>query len=65
LERSGRPGQATDDNIIWCMRFSCLNTKATNQPSYYAACLSFEQQQWLGEHASILCYTYIASLFKW
>jgi hypothetical protein len=30
MEKYGRTGQATDDNIIQCMRFACLITKATN-----------------------------------
>ena len=64
VERSGRPGKGTDDNIIWRMRFSFLKTKATNPPSEYEVRLAFARQQWLRERASILCYTYIVSLVK-
>jgi hypothetical protein len=38
VEKYGRPGQATDDSMIQCMRFVCLITKATNthtQNMYY------------------------------
>jgi hypothetical protein len=38
MEKDGRTGQATDDNIIQWVRFACLITKATNtqtQSIYY------------------------------
>jgi hypothetical protein len=50
----GRPGQATDDNIIWRMRFVCCITKATDTHSKYVTLIAFVRQQWLCERASML-----------
>jgi hypothetical protein len=58
----GRPGHATDDNIIWHMRLACWITKATNTHSEYVIRIAFPLQQWLHERASMLRYTYIACL---
>ena len=35
MEKFGRAGQATNDNVIWHMRFICWILKATN------ACLDY------------------------
>jgi hypothetical protein len=50
-------GQATDNNLIQCMRFARWITKATNTHRDYAIVIDFPRQQWLHEHASILRYT--------
>ena len=62
MEEYGRAQQATDDNIMWHMRFACWITKATNTPSEYAIHIAFPWQQWLSEHVWMLRYTYIACL---
>jgi hypothetical protein len=48
--------------IIWCMRIAYLITKATNTHSEHVILTVFSRQQWLHEHASVFCYTYIACL---
>jgi hypothetical protein len=41
VEKYGRAGQATDDNIIWRMRFACWVNKATDtQLIFNTYCLS-------------------------
>jgi hypothetical protein len=40
-EKYGTARQATDDNIIWCMRFACWITKATDTHSEYAIHTAF------------------------
>jgi hypothetical protein len=62
VEKYGRAGQATDDNIIRRMRFACWITKATNTQAEYVTLFAFPQQQWLRERASLLRYMYIACL---
>jgi hypothetical protein len=54
VEKYGRAGQATDDNIIRRMRFACWITKATNTYSEYVILIAFPRQQWLRERASML-----------
>jgi hypothetical protein len=44
------------------MRITCWIPKATNTLSEYGIILAFPLQQWLHERASVLGYTYIASL---
>jgi hypothetical protein len=44
------------------MRFACWITKATDTHSEYVILIAFPVQQWLRERASVLRYTYIASL---
>ena len=62
MGKSGRGRQATDDNIIRCMRFACWITKATDTRSEYVILIAFLRQQWLRERASMLRYTHVASL---
>jgi hypothetical protein len=64
VEKYGKTIRAVDSNIIWRMRFACWITKAANTHSEYVIVTAFSRQQWLRERASILRYTYIASLFK-
>ena len=47
---------------IWSMRTACFIPKATDTHSEYVILISFQTQQWLQEHASVLRYTYIARL---
>jgi hypothetical protein len=53
----------TDDNKIRRKRFACRITKATDTHSEYVIFIVFSRQQWLRERASMLRYTYVASLF--
>jgi hypothetical protein len=62
VEKYGTARQATDDNIIRRMRFTCWITTATDTHSEYVILIAFPQQQWLRERASVLRYTYIACL---
>jgi len=61
-EKYGTARQATDDITIWRMRFACWIKKATDTHSQHVTFIAFPQQQWLHERASMLRYTYIASL---
>jgi hypothetical protein len=63
VDKYGTAKQATDD-IIWCMRFACWITKATDTHSEYAIFIPFLRQQWLSEFPSMLRYIYIACLVK-
>ena len=47
---------------IWRIRIACWIPKATNTHSQYVILIVRTLQQWLYEHAAMLCYTYIASL---
>ena len=54
--------QATDDNIVWRVRFAWWLAKATDSHTAYAILTAFPRRKLLGEQASILRYTYIAHL---
>jgi hypothetical protein len=62
VEKQGTPRQATDDNTLRPMRFSCWITKATDTHSEYVILIAFPQLQWLRERSSLLRYTYMAFL---
>ena len=62
VEKYSTARQATDYNIIRCMRFVCWITKATDTHSDYVTLIAFTEQQWLRKRTSVLRYTYIASL---
>ena len=62
VEKYGRAGQATDDDIIRRMRFACWITMDTSTHSEYLIVNAFSRQQWLRERVSLLHYTYIACL---
>jgi hypothetical protein len=47
---------------VWCMRISSWIPKATNTHSEYVILIACPLQQWFHEWASMLRYTYIASL---
>jgi len=57
-----QPIQTTDGNIICSMRFACWIPNATDTRTEYVIRVSFLQQQWLYERASMLRYTYTACL---
>ena len=52
VEMYGTARQATNDNAIKCMRFSCWIPKATDTHSDYIILIAFRQPQWLRECAS-------------
>ena len=58
-------GQATYDNIIWCMRIAWWIPKATDTHSEYVTYITVPLQQWLYEHASMLRYMYTVCLVIW
>jgi hypothetical protein len=62
MERYGTARQATDDKIVWRIRFACWIAKATNTHSEYEIHIACAQQQWLRECVSMLPHTYIACL---
>jgi hypothetical protein len=62
VKRYGKTRQPTNDNIIPLMRCACWILKATDTHSEYVILLAFPLQRWLQECASVLRYTYIASL---
>ena len=47
---------------IWLMRIACWITKSINTHSEYVILIAFPLQQWLHDRASMLRYTYTASL---
>ena len=59
-EKYGRARQATDDNVVGYLHFTCWIIKATDTHSAYVILLDFPLQQWLHESAYVLHYTYIA-----
>jgi hypothetical protein len=62
VEKYCRADQATDDNIVWCMRFACWIPKATDTHSEYVILIAFPTQQWLHKCASMLHSMNIAHL---
>ena len=60
VRERGRPIQATNDNTILRMRFSCWITETTN--TQYIIHIASARQQCFREHASVLRYTYIACI---
>ena len=45
MEKYGRDGQVTDDNIIRCKHFACCVTKATDTQPEFAIHVDFPQRQ--------------------
>ena len=63
MEKYGRVGEATDDNIIRRMRFAFRITKTTQTHSEYAVLAAFSWQKWFRERASTLrVYLYFADM---
>jgi len=54
--------EATDMNLIWRMRITCLTPKATDTHAEYVIPIVFPLQQSLGHRSSMLPYTYTAFL---
>ena len=63
MEKYDRAGQATDDNVIWRMRFARWINKATDTHTRteYVILMAFPQKKWLRERASML-YLYVHCL---
>ena len=62
-KKCGRAREAADSNIIWLMRIACWIPKSTNtQSEHVILSIAYPLYQWLHERASILHYTYSASL---
>jgi hypothetical protein len=57
VEKYGTAGQATDDNIIRHIRFTCWVNAADSE---YLIVIAFPRQQWFRECNSMLRYTFIA-----
>jgi hypothetical protein len=64
LEIYDRDRQATDNNVIWRMRFACPITKSRIQKHTHniKIIIAFTQQKWLRKRASVLFYTCIVCL---
>ena len=62
VAKCGMARYGTYDNITRRMRYARWITKATVTHSGYAIIIAFPLQQWSHERASMLRYTYIASL---
>jgi hypothetical protein len=54
VEKCGKTRQATDDNTMRRMRFTCCINKTTDTQSEYVILIFFPQQQWFREGAQ--CY---------
>ena len=46
MEKCGRAGQATDDDILRHMYIACWITKVTDTHSEYVIIIAFPRQQW-------------------
>jgi hypothetical protein len=58
----GRYRQATDHNLLWCMRIASWIIKAINTHSEYVIIIACPLRQWLRERTSVLRYMHIACL---
>jgi hypothetical protein len=58
MEKYGRAGQVTGDNIVRRRRITCWVTKATDIHSEYVILIAFPYQEWLHERAPVLRYAY-------
>ena len=54
VEKYGRAGQASDDNLIRCNCFFCWISKTTDTHSECAIIFASPRQKWLRERASVL-----------
>jgi len=59
VDKYGRSGKATYQNLIWCMRLACWITKAIGTDAEYVILFAFPPQQWLCERALLFRYIYI------
>jgi hypothetical protein len=55
VEKYGRARQATDDDVIWRVRFffACCVTKAADTDSEFVILLAFPRQKWLRERTAL------------
>ena len=66
VETRGTARKATDDIVIWRMRFACWINKATGTHTTYVTMTAFPRQQQIGEHASVLhLYVHCLSCLWW
>jgi hypothetical protein len=56
VEKRGGAGEATNDCIRRCMRFSCWINKATDIQTQYVILLAVPWQRWLRERACVTLY---------
>ena len=62
-EKYGTAGQATDDNMVWRMRFACWVNKAIDTHSEYVIPIALSRCEWLRERApGVTLYRVILSL---
>ena len=54
LKKCGIVGQATDDTLIWRMRFACWVVKTTDTHSKYLILITFPRQKMFRRRASVL-----------
>jgi len=64
VQKYGRVGEATGDNIIMRMGFACWITKATNTNWEYVILIAFPRQQLLLDRASTVTF-YVHCLSCW
>ena len=55
MEKCGKAGQATDDNIKRRMHIACWITMATVTHPKYVILIAFALQRMIGERDSVLC----------
>jgi len=63
-KKYGTVGQHTEENIKRRVRIACWITKAIDAHSEYVTFIVFTQEQWLGERASMVRYTFIVCLIQ-
>jgi len=63
VEKYGTVMEATDNNIIRCMRIACSVTKGQDTHSEYVIPVPFPRQQWLRKRIPVLRHMYIAYVF--
>ena len=61
-KKYGASSQATENNIIWRLRFACWITEATDRHLEWVIRIVFTWQQWVCERASMLRRTYITCI---
>ena len=63
MENVGIVTQATGDNIIRHLHFSCCVTKTRDTHSEYVILVAFPLKQWLQEHLNVTLYVHCLSCF--
>jgi hypothetical protein len=64
VEKFDSAGQATDDSVVWCMRFARWLTKATDTHSLYVILIAFPRQHGYMDTPQCYIYMYIACLVE-